>query len=78
MMYKDLRQYFWWNNMKKEVAEYVDMCLTCQNVKVEHQHPRGEPQPLEIPTWKWDSISMDFIMGLPPFCLGKECYISYS
>ena len=51
--------------MKKEVAEYVDMCLTCQNVKVEHQHPRREPQPLEIPTWKWDSISMDFIMGLP-------------
>ena len=62
-MYRDLR-YFWWNNMKKEVAEYVDKCLTCQKVKAEHQRPMGELQPLEIPTWKWDSISMDFVMGL--------------
>jgi len=64
-MYRDLRQYFWWNNMKKDVAEYVDKCLTCQKVKAEHQRPVGELRPLEIPTWKWDSISMDFVMGLP-------------
>ena len=63
-MYRDLRQYFWWNNMKKEVVEYVDKCLTCQKVKAEYQHLVGELQPLEIPTWKWDSISMDFVMGL--------------
>ena len=36
-MYRDLRQYFWWNNMKKKIAEYVDKCLICQKVKVEHQ-----------------------------------------
>jgi len=64
-MYRDLRQYFWWNNMKKDVAEYVDKCLTCQKVRAEHQRPVGELRPLEIPTWKWDSISMDFVMGLP-------------
>jgi len=64
-MYRDLRQYFLWNNIKSEVAEYVDKCLTCQKVKAEHQHPIGELQPLEIPTWKWDSISTDFVMGLP-------------
>jgi len=64
-MYRDLKQYFWWNNMKKEVAKYVDKYLTCQKVKLEHQHPVGELRPLEIPTWKWDSISMDVIMGLP-------------
>ena len=51
--------------MKREIAEYVDQCLTCQKVKAEHQRPMGELRPLEIPTWKWDSISMDFIMGLP-------------
>ena len=51
--------------MKNEVAEYVGKCLTCQKVKVKHQNPVGELQPLEIPSWKWDSISMDFIMGLP-------------
>ena len=64
-MYRDLRQYFWWNNMKKDVEEYVDRCLICQKVKAEHQRPVGELRPLEIPTWKWDSISMDFVMGLP-------------
>ena len=36
-MYRDLRRYFCWNNMKKEIAEYVDKCLTYQKVKAEHQ-----------------------------------------
>jgi len=64
-MYRDLKQYFWWDNMKREIAKYVDRCSTCQRVKAEHQCPVGELRTLEIPTWKWDSISMDFIMGLP-------------
>jgi len=64
-MYRDLRQYFWWNNMKKDVVEYVNKCLICQKVKPEHQRPVGELRPLEIPTWKWESISMHFVMGLP-------------
>ena len=51
--------------MKKEIAEYVNRCLTCQKVKAEHKHPMGELKLLEIPTWKWDSISMNFVMGLP-------------
>jgi len=63
--YRDLRQFFWWENMKTEIAEYVDKCLTCQKIKAEHQRPIGELRPLEIPTWKWDSISMNFVMGLP-------------
>ena len=64
-MYRDPRQYFLWHNMNKEIAEYVDKYLIHQKVKVEHQHPVGELRPLEIPMWKWDSISMDFVMGLP-------------
>ena len=64
-MYRDLRQYFWWNNIKNEVAEYVGKCLTYQKVKGEHQHPVGKLRPLETPTWKWNSISTDFVMGLP-------------
>ena len=51
--------------MKREIAEYVDMCLTCQKVKVEHQRPIRELRLLKVPTWKWDSIYMDFIMELP-------------
>jgi len=64
-MYTDLRQYFCYNNMKKEIGEYVDKCLICQKVKAEHQRPVGELRPLDISIWKWDSILMNFVMGLP-------------
>ncbi|KAK2362674.1 hypothetical protein QL285_087716 [Trifolium repens] len=64
-MYQDLRQDFWWPGMKRDVAEFVASCLTCQKAKIEHQRPAGILQSLDIPEWKWDSISMDFITGLP-------------
>jgi len=51
--------------MKRDITDYVKKCLTCQKIKDEHQRPTGELRPLEVPTWKWDSISMDFVMGLP-------------
>nr|GFA86629.1 DNA/RNA polymerase superfamily protein [Tanacetum cinerariifolium] len=64
-MYIDLKQIFWWNGMKQDVARFVAKCLTCQQVKIEHQRACGLLQPLNIPTWKWDQISMDFVTGLP-------------
>ena len=39
--------------------------MKCQQVKVEHQHPAGLLQPLPVPEWKWEVISIDFITGLP-------------
>jgi hypothetical protein len=51
--------------MKREVAEYVALCDTCQGVKAEHQCPAQLLQPLKVSEWKWEEISMDFIMGLP-------------
>ncbi|XP_076945107.1 uncharacterized protein LOC143616023 [Bidens hawaiensis] len=62
-MHRDLRQNFWWSRMKEDVAIYVSRCLTCQQVKIEHQRASGLMQPLEIPVWKWDEISMDFVTG---------------
>ena len=53
-MYKDLRENYWWPNMKNEVAEYVSKCLTCQKVKAEHRHPEGDLQKIERPEWKWE------------------------
>jgi hypothetical protein len=50
--------------MKKEIAEYVSRCGICQQVKIEHQRPIGELQPLPIPEWKWKNIAMDFVTGL--------------
>nr|GEW16035.1 retrotransposon protein, putative, Ty3-gypsy subclass [Tanacetum cinerariifolium] len=64
-MYRDLKHNLWWNGMKQDVARFVAKCLTCQQVKIEHQRASGLLQPLDIPTWKWDQISMDFVMGLP-------------
>ncbi|WVZ63305.1 hypothetical protein U9M48_012946 [Paspalum notatum var. saurae] len=64
-MYYDLKERFWWYGMKRAVAEYVAVCDTCQRVKAEHQRPAGLLQPLKIPEWKWEEISMDFIVGLP-------------
>ena len=58
--------------MKKEVAEYVAKCLTCQKVKAKHQRPGVELQPLEIPEWKWDQITMDFVVGLPRTTKGHD------
>ncbi|WVZ49542.1 hypothetical protein U9M48_000890 [Paspalum notatum var. saurae] len=64
-MYHDLKERFWWYGMKRAVAEYVAVCDTYQRVKAEHQRPAGLLQPLKIPEWKWEEISMDFIVGLP-------------
>ena len=64
-MYQDVRRYYHWPGMKRSVAQWVAQCATCQQVKVENQVPGGLLQSLPIPQWKWDSISMDFITGLP-------------
>jgi hypothetical protein len=64
-MYQDLKKRFWWYGMKREIAEYVPICDSCQRIKVEHQRPTGLLQSLQIPQWKWDEIGMDFIVGLP-------------
>jgi hypothetical protein len=64
-MYHDLKATYWWYDMKRDVAEYVALCDTCQLVKDDHQRPARLLQPLQVPEWKWEEITMDFIMGLP-------------
>src|ERR1044072_9337457 len=64
-MYQDLKLHFWWPGMKKQVAEYVAACLTCQKAKVEHQKPAGKLRSLDVPEWKWDNTSMYFVTALP-------------
>ena len=65
-MYQDLKTCFWWTKMKKEIAAYVARCDTCSRVKADHLKPARLLQPLSILGWKWEEISMDFIVGLPP------------
>ncbi|GJX82836.1 putative nucleotidyltransferase, ribonuclease H [Tanacetum coccineum] len=64
-MYYDLRDMYWWPRMKMDIATYVSECLTCAKVKAEHQRPSGLLQQPEIPEWKWENITMDFITKLP-------------
>ena len=64
-MYNTLREHYWWKGMKKEIADFVSRCLTCQQVKAEHQKPVGKIQPLPIHVWKWDKITIDFVTGIP-------------
>ena len=64
-MYKDLKTHYWWPGMKNDVVKHVEQCLICQQVKAEHQRPAGTLQPLNIPLWKWEDITMDFVVGLP-------------
>ena len=64
-MYQDVRSLYWWSGMKRDVVEYVAKCLTCQQVKAKHQRPVGLLQPLDIPEWKWEDITMNFVVGLP-------------
>jgi hypothetical protein len=64
-MYHDLRQQFWWTRMKRETARYVSECDAYRKVKADYMKPRVLLQLLSIPEWKWDDISMDFIVGLP-------------
>ena len=64
-MFQDLRKVYWWTNMRREIAHFVEQCLTCQQVKAEHQRPSGLLKPLLIPVWKWEHITMDFMVGLP-------------
>jgi hypothetical protein len=63
-MYLDLKSRYWWYGMKRAISKYVALCDNCQRVKVEHQRPAWLLQPLKIPQWKWEEISMDFIVGL--------------
>ena len=64
-MYRTLKEHYWRNRMKKEIASFVSRCLTCQQVKAKHQRLVGKIQLLLILVWKWEKITMDFVTSLP-------------
>ena len=64
-MYQDLKRYYWWRGMKRDITKYVSKCLTYQQVKDEHQVPPDLLNLIPIPQWKWDNIIVDFMSGFP-------------
>nr|GEW82580.1 putative reverse transcriptase domain-containing protein [Tanacetum cinerariifolium] len=71
-MYQDLKKLYWWPNRKAIIAEYVGKCLTCSRVKAKCQKPSGLLVQPEIPMWKWEKITMDFISKLPKTSNGHD------
>ncbi|GJS09457.1 putative reverse transcriptase domain-containing protein [Tanacetum coccineum] len=71
-IYQDMKKLYWWPNMKADIATYVSKCLTCIKVKTEHLRPSGLLVQPEIPQWKWDNITMDFVTKLPKSSQGYD------
>jgi hypothetical protein len=71
-MYQDVKGSFWWNNMKQDIARFVEQCSTCQQLKAKHQRPARTMKLLLILKWKWDEIATEFILGLPKAPIGED------
>ena len=71
-MYHDLCQRYWWSYMKQDITQFVVECDTCGRVKADHMRAPRYLQLLPIPVWKWEDISLDFIVGLPRTSTGFD------
>jgi hypothetical protein len=57
---------FWWPTVRRDVKDYVASCEQCQTNKSSNQRPAGMLQPLAVPNYRWESVSVDFVVKLPP------------
>ncbi|XP_022859042.1 uncharacterized protein LOC111379840 [Olea europaea var. sylvestris] len=71
-MYRSPRAMFWQKNMKEDIAKYVEKYLICQQMKPKHHRQAGLLQSLEIPKWKREHVTMDFVLGFTKSVKGHE------
>ncbi|GKD42130.1 putative reverse transcriptase domain-containing protein [Tanacetum coccineum] len=71
-MYQYLKQLYWWPNIKVDIATYIGNCLTYSKVKAKHQKPSRLLVQPEIPEWKWEKITIDFVTKLPKMANGYD------
>ena len=64
-MYFNLREVYWWDGLKRDIAEFVAKCPNCQQVKIEQLKLSGLTQVMDVPTWNWEEINMEFVSRLP-------------
>ena len=62
-MYRTIKENYWWSSMTKDVADFVSRAQYA--IRSEHQKPPRTFHPLPIPEWKWEHITIDFVVGLP-------------
>nr|GEZ83096.1 putative reverse transcriptase domain-containing protein [Tanacetum cinerariifolium] len=65
-----------WRYYLYEIATYVSKYLTCTKVKIEYQKPSGLLVQPEIPQWKWENITMDFVTKLLKTAAGQDTFWS--
>jgi hypothetical protein len=75
--YKTLARDFWWPNMQKTVDEYVSSCSSCQRNKSRTQKEAGPVQPLGVPDYNWQEMTMDFITQLPKTKRGHDAIVVF-
>ena len=63
-MNQDLKISYWWSRMKIDFSKFVTKCMVCPKVKAEYQVRSGLLQPIKIPKWKWDRITINFVVRL--------------
>jgi hypothetical protein len=70
--YENISRYFFWPRLADNLRRYIASCDTCQRTKSSTQQPAGLLQPLEVPKDRWEQVSMDFIIQLPPTKRGHD------
>lgn len=72
-----IRRGFWWHGWDADVATFIARCPQCQRNKASTAKPGGLLQPLPVPERAWDSVSMDFVTGLPRTDRGYDAIIVF-
>ena len=68
---EQVKRFYHWPKLQSDVRKFVDSCIICQKAKG-HTSNAGLYTPLPIPCKPWDSISMDFVLGLPKTRAGND------
>jgi hypothetical protein len=59
-----LTAHFFWPKMRRDVAQFIAHCTTCQKAKSQ-LNPHGLYMALPTPSAPWEDVSMNFVFGLP-------------
>ena len=71
-MFVSLSKIYYWPRMFNDVKKFISSCDICQCMKTSNTQPAGLLRPLEIPSERWENVSMDFIVQLPQTAAGFD------
>ena len=57
---------YYWDTMQKDIETYIHKCDTCQQNKIHHHKPYGELEPIPVVSRPFETLTVDFIVKLPP------------